>query len=156
MSLQLNFEDYKLWNIITDKWFLWIAISFIQVFTLISVLFIFMLVLFLFFSTHSIFLFLSMFLIQLLALWISICHIYSRCTELWVEVIFYYRQANFQGTRGTKCSELHKRIMVNTLLGDIWHRFRGQMGKEKLLNPKIHMHCMDRNCYIALLWSAWL
>lgn len=63
-----------------------------------------------------------------------------------MEVISDYRQANFQGTRGTKCSELNKRIMENTLLGDIWHRFRAQMGKEKLLNLKIHMHCMDCSC----------
>ena len=43
-----------------------------------------------------------------------------------------YRQANFQGTRGTKHSELNKRIMDNTLLGDTWHRIRAQMEKRKL------------------------
>ena len=43
-----------------------------------------------------------------------------------------YRQANFQGTRGTKHSELNKRIMDNTLLDDTWHRIRAQMEKRKL------------------------
>lgn len=38
--------------------------------------------------------------------------------------------------------------MENTLLGDIWHSFRVQMGKKKLLNPKTHMHCVDSSCNV--------
>ena len=37
-------------------------------------------------------------------------------------------------------------MVDNTLLGDIWHRDRAQMEKEKLLNPKIHMHCVGSSC----------
>lgn len=44
--------------------------------------------------------------------------------------------------------------MENTLLGDIWHRFRAQMGKKKLFNPKIHMHCMDSSCDWGHMWLA--
>lgn len=60
-----------------------------------------------------------------------------------------YRQANFQGTRGTKHSELNTRIMDNTLLGDTWHRLRAQMEKRKL---NLILKCVCIAWIVVVIW----